>query len=53
MFVLFDWVFSLVPVYVPEYQIRVGKPVSQIVSENEPAAEEPEKQAEPEEKQEE
>lgn len=45
---IFDWVFSLVPVYVPEYQIRVGKPASQIASENEQAPEEPAAEPEPE-----
>ncbi len=29
---LFDWVFSLVPVYVPSYKIRLGNPFRHIIS---------------------
>ncbi len=52
---LFDWVFSLIPVYVPSYKIRLGNPFRHILSHNEeqPVNEvEQPKEAEPEQKEE-
>lgn len=45
---IFDWIFSLIPVYVPSYKIRLGNPFRHIISHAQEAeeAEQPVKESE-------